>query len=142
MRRHVPDFLLVDRDGGVTVVNVKPADQLAVPKVADALAWAGDGVRRPGLASRDLVGGRAGAAGQRPVPGRLTGIADRVDAALAAAVTGRPAAPVSIGELEAAWPEPRRRDARPRCCTWSGGACLRADLTVPLSAATVLERAA
>ena len=41
-RRHVPDFLLIGRDGGVCVVNVKPADQLAVPKVADALAWAGE----------------------------------------------------------------------------------------------------
>lgn len=42
MRRHVPDFLLASRDGGVCVVNVKPADQLAVPKVAEALAWAGE----------------------------------------------------------------------------------------------------
>jgi hypothetical protein len=41
VRRHVPDFLLACRDGGVCVVNVKPADQLAVPRVADALAWAG-----------------------------------------------------------------------------------------------------
>jgi hypothetical protein len=38
-RRHMPDFLLAGRDGGVRVVNVKPADQLAVPRVADALAW-------------------------------------------------------------------------------------------------------
>jgi hypothetical protein len=40
--RHVPDFLLADCDGGVCVVNVKPADQLAVSKVAEALAWAGE----------------------------------------------------------------------------------------------------
>jgi hypothetical protein len=39
MRRHVPDFLLAGRDGAVCVVNVKPADQLVVPKVAEALAW-------------------------------------------------------------------------------------------------------
>ena len=71
VRRHVPDFLLAGRDGGVCVVNVKPADQLAVPKVADALAWAGRGVRRPGMAARDLVGSRSGAAGQRAVPGRV-----------------------------------------------------------------------
>src|SRR5258707_9407621 len=38
VRRHVPDFLVIGRDGGVRVVNVKPADQLEVPKVADALA--------------------------------------------------------------------------------------------------------
>src|SRR5579884_3708385 len=39
-RTHVPDFLLLDRAGLVTVVNVKPADRLAVGKVSDALAWA------------------------------------------------------------------------------------------------------
>lgn len=42
VRRHVPDFLVISRDGGVRVVNVKPADQLELPKVADALAWAGE----------------------------------------------------------------------------------------------------
>ena len=41
-RRHAPDFLLIGRTARVRVVNVKPADQLAVPKVADALAWAGE----------------------------------------------------------------------------------------------------
>lgn len=42
IRRHVPDFLVIGRDHGVCVVNVKPADQLKVPKVAEALAWAGE----------------------------------------------------------------------------------------------------
>lgn len=32
-RRHIPDFLLVDAAGLVTVVNVKPAERLARPKV-------------------------------------------------------------------------------------------------------------
>jgi hypothetical protein len=36
-RRHVRDFLLVDRDSLVTVVNVKPADRLGDPKVARSL---------------------------------------------------------------------------------------------------------
>jgi hypothetical protein len=40
-RRHVPDFLLRRVDGSVVIVNVKPAEQLDVVKVADALAWAG-----------------------------------------------------------------------------------------------------
>lgn len=40
-RRHVPDFLLCRVDGSVVIVNVKPAEQLDVVKVADALAWAG-----------------------------------------------------------------------------------------------------
>jgi hypothetical protein len=40
-RRHVPDFLLCRVDGSVVIVNVKPAEQLEVERVADALAWAG-----------------------------------------------------------------------------------------------------
>lgn len=40
VRRHVPDFLLLDTDGLATVVNVKPAERLADPKVAESLAWA------------------------------------------------------------------------------------------------------
>lgn len=38
-RRHVPDYLLVRTDRSVTVVNVKPASQLAKPEIAEALAW-------------------------------------------------------------------------------------------------------
>ena len=41
MRHHVPDFLLVMESGVVQVVNVKPADLLADPKIKDALAWPG-----------------------------------------------------------------------------------------------------
>jgi hypothetical protein len=40
-RRHVPDFLLRRVDGSVVIVNVKPAEQLDVVEVAEALAWAG-----------------------------------------------------------------------------------------------------
>jgi hypothetical protein len=40
-RRHVPDFLLRRVDGSVLIVNVKPAEQLDVVAVAEALAWAG-----------------------------------------------------------------------------------------------------
>jgi len=38
VRRHVPDFLL-DTTAGLVVVDVKPADLLAEPQVAEALAW-------------------------------------------------------------------------------------------------------
>ncbi|MEJ7783945.1 MAG: TnsA-like heteromeric transposase endonuclease subunit [Solirubrobacteraceae bacterium] len=41
-RRHVPDFLLARVDGSVAVVNVKPADRLKRPPVAEALSWAGE----------------------------------------------------------------------------------------------------
>lgn len=37
VRRHVPDFLLVMASGTVRVVNVKPADRLADPKIVEAL---------------------------------------------------------------------------------------------------------
>ncbi|MFF2820497.1 TnsA-like heteromeric transposase endonuclease subunit [Kitasatospora cineracea] len=42
VRRHVPDFLLVMRSGTVRVVNVKPAERLADPEIARALAWPGE----------------------------------------------------------------------------------------------------
>ncbi len=41
-RRHVPDFLLASPAGEVSVVNVKPAERLADPAVAEALAWPGE----------------------------------------------------------------------------------------------------
>src|SRR6266705_1058774 len=47
-RRHVPDFLLASSEGVVTVVNVKPADRVLDPVVAQALAWPGDLVRQRG----------------------------------------------------------------------------------------------
>ncbi len=40
-RRHVPDFLLVSPGGVATVVNVKPADRLSDPRVAERLDWPG-----------------------------------------------------------------------------------------------------
>ncbi|MQS14705.1 TnsA-like heteromeric transposase endonuclease subunit [Streptomyces kaniharaensis] len=48
VRRHVPDFLLVMDSGVVRVVNVKPADRAADPKIAEALAWPGELVGRHG----------------------------------------------------------------------------------------------
>ncbi len=41
-RRHVPDFFLERLSGPPLVVNVKPAERLSDPKVAEALAWAAD----------------------------------------------------------------------------------------------------
>jgi TnsA-like endonuclease N terminal len=41
-RAHVPDFLLIRRDGSAIVVNVKPADRLSHGRVAESLAWAGE----------------------------------------------------------------------------------------------------
>ena len=42
VRSHVPDFLLLHAGQTVEMVNVKPADRLADPAVAEALAWPGE----------------------------------------------------------------------------------------------------
>ncbi|MCA0181102.1 MAG: TnsA-like heteromeric transposase endonuclease subunit [Actinobacteria bacterium] len=41
LRRHVPDYLLLHRNGTVEVVDVKPADMLDKPDVAVVLNWTG-----------------------------------------------------------------------------------------------------
>lgn len=38
-RRHVPDLLLMDKSGAVTVVDVKPAHRLDDPQVAAVFGW-------------------------------------------------------------------------------------------------------
>ncbi len=48
VRRHVPDFLLAMASGTVRVINVKPADRLADPKIVEALAWPGELIERHG----------------------------------------------------------------------------------------------
>jgi hypothetical protein len=41
VRHHVPDFLLVTAAGTARLVNVKPAQRLKDPEIAEALAWPG-----------------------------------------------------------------------------------------------------
>lgn len=41
VRRHVPDYLLLERGGGVVVVDVKPAEFLDRPGVSEVLEWTG-----------------------------------------------------------------------------------------------------
>ena len=127
-------------DGGVRVVNVKPADQLEVPKVADALAWAGEVFAAPGWeheiwsgAEPVLLANVRFLAGYR--------FADRVDASLTGAVARHAPPGATIGELERCWPD-RPGDARAAVLhlLWRG--VFRTDLMVPLSSATRLERAA
>jgi hypothetical protein len=140
VRRHVPDFLLTGCDGGVCVVNVKPADQIAVPKVAEALAWAGEVFAGRGW-RHEIWSGTAPVllANVRFLAGYR--YAGRVDAAVVTAIMQRAHGAVSIGELEGAWPG-RAGEARAAVLhlVWRG--VFRADLSVPLSAATRLERAA
>jgi hypothetical protein len=140
VRRHVPDFLVIGRDGGVRVVNVKPADQLDVPKVADALAWAGEVFAARGW-EHEIWSGAAPVllANVRFLAGYR--FADRVDATLAEAITRQAPAAATIGELEQGWPD-RPGDVRAAVLhlVWRG--VFRTDLLVPLSSATRLERAA
>jgi hypothetical protein len=141
-RRHVPDFLLVDVDGGVTVVNVKPADRVGLAKVADALGWVGKLFADKGWRHEVWSGASAVVLSNvRFLAGYRR--ADRVDpgavAAISEVVTGR----VSIGEVEAQvlsrFPVEACRPALLHLI-WRG--VLRSDLDAPLSVSTVLERAA
>jgi hypothetical protein len=139
-RRHVPDFLLLHGDGAATVVNVKPADQLAKLKVAAALRWAGEVFE--GLGWRHEIWSGAD-------PTLLANVrflaayrhADRVDAEMASLLAEEVAGNVPLGALEARRPD-RAPDVRAAALhlVWRG--VFRADLGTPLSAATVLERAA
>lgn len=141
MRRHVPDFLVVGRDGGVCVVNVKPADQLKVPKVTEALAWAGEVFTARGW-RHEIRSGTAPVllANVRFLAGYR--YADRVDAALADAITRQaPTGATTIRELEQGWPG-RAGDARAAVLHLMWRGMFGADLSLPLSAATRLERGA
>jgi hypothetical protein len=142
VRRHVPDFLLVGADGLVRVVNVKPAEQLAVAKVAEALEWAGKLFAGKGWQHEIWSGaGAVELANVRFLAGYRR--ADRVDTQAVSAVEELVTAPVSIGSVEESlslrFPVDVRRPALLHLL-WRG--VLRAELDQPLSASTVLERAA
>jgi hypothetical protein len=103
VRNHVPDFLLMDQNGLVTVVNVKPADLLNNPAVADALGWAGKVFAERGWRHEVWSGAR------EPMLTNVRFLAgyryrDRVAADVVACVEDTIDAPVCLGELEATWP--------------------------------------
>jgi len=139
-RSHVPDFLLLDRDGLVTVVNVKPAGRLRKPEVGEALGWAG-GVFAERAWRHEVWSGAPPVvlANVRFLAAYRCG--ERVDAEMAGRLDGVVDGAVSIGELEAGWPD-RAGEVRAAALhlVWRG--VFVADLSVPLSASTVLERAA
>lgn len=140
VRRHVPDFLVIGRDGSVRVVNVKPAGQLEVPKVAEALAWAGEVFAARGWEHEIWSGaGPVLLSNVRFLAGYR--FADRVDAALADIIEREAPSGATIGDLERGWPD-RAEDVRPAALhlLWRG--VFRTDLQVPLSAPAKLERAA
>jgi hypothetical protein len=139
-RRHVPDFLLVDDHGVVTVVNVKPADRLTNPRVAASLGWAGKVFAERGWLHEIWSGAPAAVlANVRFLSGYRHG--DRVDGGVVGSIEDTVDRPVTLDEVVAARPEPAVvvRSAVLHL-VWRG--VFRADLTVPLSGSSVLERAA
>jgi len=137
-RRHVPDFLLARADGSVLIVNVKPADRLADERVAAALHWAQEVFEARGWAheiwsaadpnvlsnTRFLAGYRRSA---------------HLDRAVVAAAAAVDVAGMTIAAAESAFFAAGICEPRPILLhlLWSGA--LRADLTCPLSADTLLE---
>jgi hypothetical protein len=140
IRSHVPDFLLVSASAVVTVVNVKPANRLGDPRIVEALTWPGivfgdhgwgyeiwsgcdpivlDNVRFLAAYRRRAVVDDATVdrACQTVVDGEALAVAERRLAA------GTPAYMVRVGLLAGLW---RGR--------------LTADLSRPLSGATILRR--
>jgi len=139
-RSHVPDFLLVDRTGLVTVVNVKPAARLADGKVSEALAWADAVFGQRGWRHEIWAGTSAVllsnvrflAAYRNPA---------RVDPGLVSAVAATVEEPIRLAEIEQAWPgQGEKARAAALHLLWRGD--VRTDLSVPLSAEAIVELAA
>jgi hypothetical protein len=140
VRRHVPDLLLVGRDGGVRVVDVKAPSKVDDPTVAELFVWTGELVGWRGWrfevwsgADRQLLDNVRFLAGYR----RLT----TIDTGLIPVVLGVAADQPSIAAIEHVL-----RGKHPPLLVrpvvlhllWTGR--LRADLTRPLSADTPLWR--
>ncbi|PYC87577.1 hypothetical protein C7C46_04080 [Streptomyces tateyamensis] len=139
-RHHVPDYLLVSTTGAARLVNVKPAERLTDPKIAEALAWPGEIAERRGweyeiwsgvdvvvLENVRFLAGyrRPGVVPQEDVDRAWVGVRDgeRLAEAELRLAAGRP-----------------RYEARPPLLAllWSGK--LTTDLTRPLSGESVLRR--
>lgn len=142
VRSHVPDFLLAMRSETVRVVNVKPADRLLDPKIAEALAWPGQLLERHGWEHEVWSGGdpallenvRFLAAYRRPgvVP---DGEIER------AWGTVRDGVRLAEAERELACGRPAHEVRPPfMALLWSGR--LTTDLSFPISGDSVLRRRA
>lgn len=142
LRRHVPDFLLIDSDGLVSVVNVKPSSRVHEAKVAAALDWAGNVFADRGWRHEVWSGADAVVLSNvRFLAGYRR--ADRVAADAVAEIDRAFTATVSIGEVERSLAGSFTvAVCRPALLhlVWRG--VFRAALDEPLSSATVLERVA
>jgi hypothetical protein len=137
--RYVPDFLLIDANEAVTVVNVKPAYLVNEPRVAESLAWAGEMFAQrgwchevwSGVSPVVLANVRFLAAYRYP---------GRVQAGLVAAVAETVTGPVLLRTVEDGWPQ-RRGEVRAAVLhlVWRG--VFRVDLEAVLSDDMVLTPA-
>lgn len=138
VRRHVPDFLLVDDNDTVQVVNVKPRERLHQPKVADALGWAHGLFDQRGWRTEIWSGtDSAVMANVRFLAGfRRHELLDPDVLAATPAV----AATATIGDTEERladrWPQPLIRPAIMHLL-WTGA--LQTELSTPLSRDSLLE---
>jgi len=140
-RRHVPDFLLIDVDGMVTVVNVKPAERLQERKVKDALQWAGDLFRSRGWRSEIWSGTDPVAMSNVRF---LAGYRRRAlfESALVASLADEVQDGDRVGDIEERLRPRQPSESRPAILhlLWNGA--LRADLSAPLDRETVVTRSA
>ena len=138
VRRHVPDFLLLDDTDTAQIVNVKPAERVKRPKVAEALAWAHGLLDQRGWRT-EIWSGADGTvmANVRFLAGfrRVECLDQQAIAAVAAEATG-----ATIGELETRlsvrWPW---LVVRPAILHLLWVAALRTDLSAPLSRDSLVE---
>ena len=141
VRRHVPDIALIDREGAITIVNVKPADRLDDPKVAATFEWAGQAFRARGWHHEVWTGAPEVLLGNvRFLAGYRRG--DRFDAHLVDALVATAEEGDTIGGLE------RRcrgmgtpATLRPAVLHLLWSCRMRTDLMTVLSEKSVLERA-
>lgn len=140
LRRHVPDFLLVMADGSLLVVDVKPYERLADPKVTAQFAWARAVFKSVGWrfevwsgADPALLANLRWLAGYRR--------AERVDRLMCDEVMAGIHGPESLEQLQArvrVEASPDRSLAAILHLLWRGH--LVADLSMPLTGRTVVAR--
>ncbi len=139
-RTHVPDFALIEADGTIRIVNVKPAERLTDPKVRETLGWAHATLEARGFptevwtgADPILLGNIGFVAGYRN--SSLFGESDIA----AARADSRGAA--SVGDLETLLAQRGIPQPRPLVMhlLWIGA--IECDLSLPLDATTELVAA-
>ena len=123
VRQHVPDFLVEDGDGGLTVVDVKPRRRVGDEKVRFTFGWNYRPGGEAGLGIRGIQRAGAGRPGERAVPFRCRRARQFDPAVLENAVAG--GRPLPLADLEAADTQAARSQPAARAhvlhLLWSGG---------------------